>query len=36
MTDEEEEQICETIQSICFVIDVIVVGLGLLMLCASW
>ena len=37
MTEEKKiKNICEDIQSICFVLDVIMVGLGLLMLCAKW
>ena len=38
MTQEEKDikDVCEDIQAICFVLDIIMVGLGLLMLCARW
>lgn len=36
MKEEEKEKICEDIQAICFVVDIILIGLGLLMLCARW
>lgn len=36
MTDKEIEKICEDIQAICYVVDVILIGIGLLMLCARW
>lgn len=36
MTEEEIEKICEDIQLICFVLDIIGIGLGLLMLCVRW